>query len=274
LPGLLRRSAPSANAMTCRMPLVYAMAHSVPRGFSFSREIAGDTERALPPPPLPPPAPAPAEETEEETDVTPPTPRWGASAGDTTVRKRRGPSGAPPSSPNGLGATAAAAAAAAAAAVAAAAPLAAPLAAAAPPLVEEVEVPDDGATVVRAKTYTLPVLAPSTTCLALASRHRNRTRGPATPARSGASATARHSTARGGGGGGGGDGWASIGDWWMLRAPFPKQSKKTFFDAITLSSSSFTLRRVCAPLSFYNAASAAVYYSLVWVCTPPPHHQV
>ena len=43
----------------------------------------------------------------------------------------------------------------------------------------------------RANTYRLPVFAPSTTCVSSASRHRKRTRGPTTLARSDVSATAR-----------------------------------------------------------------------------------
>ena len=79
----------------------------------------------------------------------------GAPAGETIVRKRMGPSEGPASGAS--------------------------------------RPPSRGARV-RAKTYALPVFAPRTTCASFASMHRKRTRGPATLARSGGSATARHAT--------------------------------------------------------------------------------
>ena len=182
-PGLLRavtRGLPSAepsassrggrfpkengNARTCTTPAAFAAAHIPPPGCSFARTSAGVTLRRDAPR-------SGAGPVSGLAGLEPPVPSngsiGGASAGESIVRNRRGPSAASRSSRDASASASRAAAS------------------------------EEGSSVAsadarrRANTYRLPVFAPSTTCVSLASRHRNRTRGPTTLVRSDVSATAR-----------------------------------------------------------------------------------
>ena len=156
----------NANARTCTTPAALATAHIEPPGCSFTRASAGVMVTLRRAAPRSGRAPVSGSGLGSSFGSI-----GGASAGETIVRNRKAPSassrwGSSDEESRPESASRAAAS-------------------------------EDASSVAsadarrRANTYRLPVFAPSTTCVSSASRHRKRTRGPTTLARSDVSATAR-----------------------------------------------------------------------------------